>query len=96
MKVQISQRYVYHKVATIEIEIDRDIYQDWIKENNYNVDDLDYYLSMNEDLWEEQIDEATSNSELDFGFGCYGDFNEEGSETETRYDCKELKIGGHL
>ena len=52
MKVKISQRYVYHKVATIEIEIDRDIYQDWIKENNYNVDDLDYYLSMNEDLWE--------------------------------------------
>lgn len=97
MKVQISQRYVYHRVGTIEIEIDKDKYQDWIKENNYDIEDLDYYLSMNEDLWEEQIDEATSSSELEFGNGCYENgFNEQDSETETRYDCKELQTGGHL
>ena len=88
MKVKISQRYVYNKAETIEIEIDinKDRYLDWIKENNYNVDDLDYYLSMNEYLWEEQIDEAKSSSEIDFGFGCYRGFNEFGRETETRYD----------
>ena len=104
MKVQISQRYVYHRVGTIEIEIDKDKYQDWIKENNYDIEDLDYYLSMNEDLWEEQIDEATLSSELEFGFGlgyCANEhyniiFNEQDSESETCYDCKELRIGGHL
>ncbi len=95
MKVQISQRYVYHRVGTIEIEIDKDKYQDWIKENNYDIEDLDYYLSMNEDVWEEQIDEATSSSELNFGFGLEK-FNEQDSESETRFDCKELKTGGHL
>ncbi len=96
MKVKIRQRCVYHKIAKIELEIDKNRYQDWIKENNYNIDDLDYYLSMNEDLWVNKIDDATEKSELQFGFGCYGDFNEYDSELETRYDCKELKIGGHL
>jgi len=88
MKVKISQRYVYHRVGTIEVEINKDKYQDWIKENNYNVDDLDYYLSMNEDLWSEQIHEATDKAEL-----LFVDANE---DDELRYDCKELKIGGHL
>lgn len=88
MKVKISQRYVYHRVGTIEVDIDRDIYQDWIKENNYNVDDLDYYLSMNEELWVEQIHEATDKAELLFVDG--------GEDDELRYDCKELKTGGHL
>jgi len=97
MKVKISQRYVYHRVGTIELDIDKDKYQDWIKENNYNIEELDYYLSMNEDLWVEQIHEATDKSELDFGNGCYENgFNEEGSDEELRYDCEELKIGGHL
>ena len=97
MKVKIRQKYVYHKVGIIEIDIDRDIYQDWIKENNYNVDDLDYYLSMNEELWVEQIHEATDKAEFDFGSRCYKNgFNEEGNDEELRYYCKELKIGGHL
>ncbi len=96
MKVKISQRYVYHKVGTIELEIDKDMYQDWVKENNYNVDDLDYYLSMNDDLWAEQVLEATDKAEFVFGLGCNGNFNEPYSDSETRYDCKELKTGGHL
>ena len=96
MKVQNSQRYVYHKVGTIEIEINKDDYERY--------DNLDEYLTENEYLWEEKIDEATSSSDLEFGFGLgyYANeyynvyFNEEDRETETRYDCKELQIGGHL
>ncbi len=57
-----------------------------------------------EDLWADQIDEATDKAEFEFGFGCdfdakqnYGvQFTNEDSDTEVRYDCKELKTGGHL
>jgi len=51
---------------------------------------------MNEGLWYEQIDNATDKAEFEIGFGCYGGFNEDDSEAETRYDCEELKTGGHL
>ncbi len=96
MKVQISQRFIYHKVGTIEIEINKEDYQRY--------DDLDDYLLENDDLWSEKIDNATSNAELEFGFGLgyYANeyynvnFNEEASETEIRFDCKELQTGGHL
>ena len=96
MKVTISQRYVYNKVATIEIEIDRKDYEKYLIDNK-GYHSLDDYLLEREELWSEQIDEATSSSVLDFGNGCYENgFTEEGSETETRYDCKETHDGGHL
>ena len=34
MKVKITQKFIYHKVATVEVEVDEAKYQDWIKENN--------------------------------------------------------------
>lgn len=96
MKVQISQRYIYHKVGTIEIEINKEDYERY--------DSLDEYLIENEYLWDEKIDNETSNAELEFGFGLgyYANeyynfnFNEQDSESETRFDCKELQTGGHL
>lgn len=89
MKIQITQRFVYHKVGTIEIEINKEDYK------KYN--SLNEYLTENQYLWEEKIDNATSDSYLYSGNGCYENgFNEEESETETRFDCKELQTGGHL
>ena len=96
MKVQISQRYVYHKLGTIEIEVNKEDYEKYLIDNK-GYHSLDDYLLENEDLWSEQIDNSTSGSYLYFGNGCYENgFNEEESETETRFDCKELQIGGHL
>ena len=103
MKVQISQRYVYHKIATIEIEVNKQDYQKYLIDNKgyHSIDD---YLLEHEELWLDKIDDATVNSELEFGFGlgyCSNEnhnvnFNEGENESELRYDCKELKIGGHL
>lgn len=96
MKVKISQRYVYHRVGTIELDIDREDYEKYLIDNG-GYHSLDDYLLEHEELWVEQMHEATDKSELDFGNGCYENgFNEEGSDEELRYDCKELKIGGHL
>jgi len=95
MKVQIKQRYVYHKIATIEIDIDKDKYEKYLFEN-LHYHSLDDYLFENEDLWVEQLEDATDRAEVEFGFGCDGIFNEDDSEVELRYDCEELKLGGHL
>ncbi len=87
MKVKISQRYVYHRVGTIEVEIDRDKYAKYLTDNK-GYHSLDDYLLEHEELWVEQIHEATDKAEL-----LFVDANE---DDELRYDCKELKIGGHL
>ena len=41
MKVKISQRYVYHRVGTIEVEIDRDKYAKYLTDNKgyHSLDD---------------------------------------------------------
>ncbi len=87
MKVKISQKYIYHKVATVEVEIDKDKYEKYITDNE-GLLFFDDYLLDNEELWVEQIHEATDKAEL-----LFVDANE---DDELRYDCKELKIGGHL
>ena len=86
MKVQISQKYIYHKVATVEIEIDKDEYKKYLSDNKgYHF--LDDYLLDHEELWVEKIDNAINKAELLFV---------DESEEELRYDCEELKTGGHL
>ena len=86
MKVQITQKYVYHKVATIEVEIDKDEYTKYITDNRGYI--LDDYLLDNEELWVNQIHKATNKAELLFA--------NKGEDDELRYDCEELKTGGHL
>ncbi len=87
MKVQIIEKHVYHTVATVEVEIDKDEYEKYLDDNKgYHF--LDDYLLDHEELWVEQIHEATDKAELLFVDG--------GEDDELRYDCKELKTGGHL
>jgi len=87
MKVQITQKYVYHKVATIEVEIDKDEYVKYLADNKgYHF--LDDYLLDHEELWVEKIDNAMDKAGLLFVDGS--------EEEELRYDCEELKTGGHL
>lgn len=94
MKVKIQQRSVYHKFAEVEIEVP----------NNIKEDGLADYLIDNEQLYVDKIDEALSKAPYHYGFGTDADanshynscMNEDDSESEWRYECEEIKTGGHL
>jgi hypothetical protein len=88
MIVKIQQRSVYHKFAEIEIEIPNDV-------DEFDIQD---YVNDNEHLWVDKMDKQMSESEFVFGTGLY-DFegmDDAESDSEWRYDCPDLKIGGHL
>jgi len=94
MKVKIQQRSVYHKFAEVEIEV-----PDHIKE-----DMLVDWIYRNEHLYTDNMDNAIGKAEYEFGFGTDCDSNqynkscmdETHSESEWRYECDKLKLGGHL
>ena len=88
MKVKIQQRQVYHKFAEIEIKIPNDV-------DEFDIQD---YVNDNEHLWIDDIENKLNESEFVYGNGLddYKGMNEPESETEWRYECDELKIGGHL
>ncbi len=107
MKVKIQQRSVYHKFAEVEIEIDKKDYEEYIKFNTSQGKewhDIQDYLQENEHLYVDKIDDAMSKASFEYGFGTDKDandynnshMNEPQSESEWRYECEELKTGGHL
>tara|TARA_Y100001973_G_C5147260_1_gene306097 strand:- start:803 stop:1066 length:264 start_codon:yes stop_codon:yes gene_type:complete len=87
MKVKIQNRSVYHKFGEIEIEIPKDIREE----------DIHEYLLDNEHLYANKIDKAISKSNLEYGSGVndYRGMDDE-SDSEWRFECEQLKIGGHL
>ena len=85
---------LYFAIKEVNKE-NKDKYEKYLFEN-VHYHSLDDYLFENEDLWVEQLEDATDRAEVEFGFGCDGIFNEDDSEVELRYDCEELKLGGHL
>ena len=96
MKVTIQQRSVYHKYAEVEINIDEDDYEDY-QINNKDAH-LQDYLEENAHLYGEEIDKKIHEANYEFGFGVdeHNGMDMEDSESEWRYDCEELKTGGHL
>ena len=103
MKVRIQQRSIYHKFAEVEIYVDPVAYEHW-KLDNGKYASLEEFLNENEDLYVDKIDKAMSDATYEFGFGTDSDANshynscmdEPDSESEWRYECDELKTGGHL
>lgn len=97
MKVKILQRSVYYKTAEVEIDIDMNLYDHWRLDNGKYADIGDYLIE-NEELWVDEIDQKLNESEFIFGFGMDDDKNwtDKSQESELRYECDELKIGGHL
>lgn len=86
-KVLITQREVYHKIATIEIEIPL----------NVKNDDVADYLNENEELWVNEMDEMLNASDYQGGFGLEGnDMNENEKDIECRYDIVNENYGGHI
>lgn len=101
MKVRILQRSVYYKTAELEIDIDKNDFQHYLKYNTpkgANAEDyISDYLTENEDLWVDKIDHKINESEFIFGLGMdSGDWTDKDQDSEWRYECDELKIGGHL
>jgi len=97
MIVKIQQRSVYHKFAEVEIEVDKDDFEHF-KLDNGKYTDLRDYLEYNCHFYDEKIDEAMSKAEYVHGTGLY-DFkgmDDAESDSEWRFDCDELKTGGHL
>jgi len=100
MKVKIQQRSVYHKFAEVEIEIDKKDYQEYIKLNTVKGKqwhDIQDYLIEHEDLYVDKIDEAIDKAEYIHGSGLY-DYRgmDDESDSEWRFECEELELGGHL
>ncbi len=102
MKARILQRSVYYKTAELEIEVDENDFQDYLRVNNapkgaIAQDYMSDYLIDNEDLWVDEIDHKINESEFIFGLGMdSGDWTDQDQDSEWRYECDELKIGGHL
>tara|TARA_Y100000114_G_scaffold110844_1_gene104515 strand:- start:13060 stop:13326 length:267 start_codon:yes stop_codon:yes gene_type:complete len=88
MKVKIQQRSVYHKFAEVEVEVPNNLTEEQVLE----------YLWENEDIYVDKIDKAMSEANFEYGNGVddYNGMNEPESESEWRFECDELKIGGHL
>lgn len=86
MKVRISTRAVYHKVAEVEIEIPNDI-------DEFDVQD---YINDHEELWVEDIDKKLSGASYEYGFGLGDGMDEKSQVSEWRYDIKGMNHGGHL
>ena len=101
MKVKIQNRSVYHKFAEVEIEIDRKDfrkYMEFYTEKGQEWHDIQDYLRDNENLYADKIDEAMSKAEYEYGSGIddYRGMVDELDSSEWRFECEELKTGGHL
>ncbi len=88
-KVTITQRVVYHKIASVTIDVPADIpnqeMQDWIFDNEH--------------LFFEDLDKKLSEAPYEFGFGLSDNMDWIDQESETRYDVEEngeITYGGHL
>tara|TARA_R100000773_G_scaffold44624_1_gene46610 strand:- start:783 stop:1046 length:264 start_codon:yes stop_codon:yes gene_type:complete len=87
MKVKIIQRSVYHKYAEVEVEVP----------NGMECNDVHEYLTDNEDLYIDKMDEAISKADYEYGSGLYEYRGmDEDTDSEWRFECDELKFGGHL
>ena len=89
-KIIVTTRVVYHKIASIDVDVPDNI-------DHNNVID---WLSDNEHLFIDELDEKLSWSQYDYGFGLGDGMDEESSESETRYDVIDiygkLISGGHF
>lgn len=102
IKVKIQNRSVYHKFAEVEIEVDKKDFQHYLKYNTpKGANEEGYisdYLQDNADLYTDKIDTAMSEANFEYGSGVddYRGMNEPHSSSEWRFECDELKEGGHL
>ncbi len=92
MKVKIINRSVYHKYAEVFIEVPNDM----------ECNDIHEYLTDNENLYVDKIDQALNNAEYEYGSGLYEYRGmDEETDSEWRFEYEGDKegngyVGGHL
>tara|TARA_R100000654_G_scaffold39471_1_gene65263 strand:+ start:566 stop:835 length:270 start_codon:yes stop_codon:yes gene_type:complete len=87
-KVTITERRVYYKVASIEVEIPKDL----------PLSDTQEWLLNDYENFEQELDEKFNDAELEWGTGVdeVPHMNEPQSVSETRYDVINENYGGHI
>jgi hypothetical protein len=87
MKVKVTIRKVYHKIAEVEIDVP-----------NMKYEKVADYIIENEKLYTDKIDKKLEEVEYSSGFGIGNGMNERDSVEEWRYDIYDLThiYGGHL
>lgn len=87
MKVKIKTRQVYHRYAEVEIDVP-----------DMECNDIHEYLTDNDHLYTDEIDDKISKAEYIWGNGCDNDINwtEPSADSEWRFEYGEGNYGGHL
>jgi len=85
MKVKITTREVYHKIASVEVSI-----PDHIK-----LEDVSEYLNEHSEVYVDEMQYKLNGAKYDYGFGdeCCDEIDQ---PNETRYDVESKNYGGHL
>lgn len=87
MKVKVQQRSVYHKIVELEVEVP----------DSVEFNDIQEWLTNNDQLWSDQIDQAMFEAPIQFGSGMKLKvrMNEAEADSEWRYETPD-GLGGHL
>ena len=84
------QRSVYHKYAEVGVEVP----------NGMECNDIHEWLTNNENLYIDKIDEAISEANFEYGSGVndYTGMTDTNAESEWRFEYgdKTNRYGGHL
>jgi hypothetical protein len=90
MKVKITKRVVFHKIAETTIDVP----------DNISKFEMDEYLTDHEHIYDEQLHTALQDAKTEFGFGLGDGMVDEDAEVEERYDILDDNgkpiYGGHI
>lgn len=101
MKVKVTKRVVFHKIADITIDVPDTIFKDkmseWLLKNeNEWIFKVDRKLGFMED----EVNEVQEVNGVKFGFGLGDGMVDEDAEVEERYDILDENgksiYGGHI
>ena len=88
-KVTITSRVIFHKLASVTIDVPSEITEDQIQN----------WLYENEGLYSDELEDAIEYLPSEHGFGLVEGMDEQDSEYEIRFDLIEnntTTFGGHL
>lgn len=101
MKVKITKRVVFHKIADVTIDVP----------DNISKSEMDEWLLMNENEWifkvdrklgfmDDEVNEVQEVNGVKFGFGLGDGMVDEDAEVEERFDILDENgksiYGGHI
>ena len=87
MKVKITTRQVYHKIASVEVNIP----------NHIKLEDVSEYMKFGfiSKVYVDEMQYKLNDAKYEYGFGdeCCDEIDQ---PNETRYDVESKNYGGHL